>query len=149
LKITSRVTKDFGLIASAYLGTAQANGDDERLIRRGGGDLQMIYKKIRLNAALKFNDWGPYDYHRDFNLTFPFQCMVDLSTNLFKPKWLGPLSTRVGIRGTYRTLDQYSNRYLAGYVSDGNGGFTESTDIIGAPQGNEWEIRTYISFSLF
>ena len=149
LKITSRVTKDFGFIANAYLGTAQANGDDERLIKRGGGDLQMIYKKIRLNAALKFNDWGPYDYHRDFNLTFPFQCMVDLSTNLFKPKWLGPLSTRVGIRGTYRTLDKYSNRYVAGYVSDGNGGFTESADIIGAPNGNEWEIRTYISFSLF
>lgn len=149
LKITSRVTKDFGFIANAYLGTAQANGDDERLIKRGGGDLQMIYKKIRLNAALKFNDWGPYDYHRDFNLTFPFQCMVDLSTNLFKPKWLGPLSTRVGIRGTYRTLDKYSNRYIAGYVSDGNGGFIESTDIIGASKGNEWEIRTYISFSLF
>ena len=149
LKITSRVTKDFGFIANAYLGTAQANGDDERLIKRGGGDLQMIYKKIRLNAALKFNDWGPYDYHRDFNLTFPFQCMVDLSTNLFKPKWLGPLSTRVGIRGTYRTLDKYSNRYLAGYVSDGNGGFIESADIIGAPKGNEWEIRTYVSFSLF
>ena len=149
LKITSRVTKDFGFIANAYLGTAQANGDDERLIKRGGGDLQMIYKKIRLNAALKFNDWGPYDYHRDFNLTFPFQCMVDLSTNLFKPKWLGSLSTRVGIRGTYRTLDKYSNRYIAGYVSDGNGGFIESTDIIGASKGNEWEIRTYISFSLF
>ena len=149
LKITSRLTKDFGFIANAYLGTAQANGDDERLIKRGGGDLQMIYKKIRLNAALKFNDWGPYDYHRDFNLTFPFQCMVDLSTNLFKPKWLGPLSTRVGIRGTYRTLDKYSNRYVAGYVSDGNGGFIESTDIIGASKGNEWEIRTYISFSLF
>ena len=149
LKITSRVTKDFGFIANAYLGTAQANGDDERLIKRGAGDLQMIYKKIRLNAALKFNDWGPYDYHRDFNLTFPFQCMVDLSTNLFKPKWLGPLSTRVGIRGTYRTLDKYSNRYVAGYVSDGNGGFIESTDIIGASKGNEWEIRTYISFSLF
>ena len=149
LKVTSKITKDFGLIAGAYFGTAQANGDDERLIRRAGGDLRMIYKKIRLNAALKFNDWGPYDYHRDFNLTFPFQCMVDLSTNLFKPKWLGPLSTRVGIRGTYRTLDKYSNRYLAGYISDGNGGFVESTDIIGAPKGNEWEIRTYISFSLF
>ena len=168
LKVTSKITKDFGLIAGAYFGTAQANGDDERLIRRAGGDLRMIYKKIRLNAALKFNDWGPmiykkirlnaalkfndwgpYDYHRDFNLTFPFQCMVDLSTNLFKPKWLGPLSTRVGIRGTYRTLDKYSNRYLAGYVSDGNGGFIESADIIGAPKGNEWEIRTYISFSLF
>ena len=97
----------------------------------------------------KFNDWGPYDYHKDFNLTFPFQGMLDLSTNLAQPKWLGKLSTRVGIRGTYRTLDQYSPRYVAGYVADGVGGFESSTDIIGAGRGNEWEVRTYIAFSLF
>lgn len=149
LKVASRVSRDFGIISNVYLGTAQANGDDARLIKRLGADVRMMYKKFKLNAFVKFNDWGPYDYHKDFNLTFPFQCEVDLSTNLFKPKWLGPISTCVGIRGAFRTLDKYSPRYVAGYVSDGNGGFVESTDIIGAPHGNEWEIRTYISFSLF
>lgn len=149
LKVASRVSRDFGIISNVYLGTAQANGDDARLIKRLGADARMMYKKFKLNAFVKFNDWGPYDYHKDFNLTFPFQCEVDLSTNLFKPKWLGPISTCVGIRGAFRTLDKYSPRFVAGYVSDGNGGFVESTDIIGAPHGNEWEIRTYISFSLF
>lgn len=149
LKVASRVSRDFGIISNVYLGTAQANGDDARLIKRLGADARMMYKKFKLNAFVKFNDWGPYDYHKDFNLTFPFQCEVDLSTNLFKPKWLGSISTCVGIRGAFRTLDKYSPRYVAGYVSDGNGGFVESTDIIGAPHGNEWEIRTYISFSLF
>lgn len=149
LKVASRVSRDFGIISNVYLGTAQANGDDARLIKRLGADARMMYKKFKLNAFVKFNDWGPYDYHKDFNLTFPFQCEVDLSTNLFKPKWLGPISTCVGIRGAFRTLDKYSPRYVAGYVSDGNGGFVESTDIIGAHHGNEWEIRTYISFSLF
>lgn len=149
LKVASRLSRDFGIISNVYLGTAQANGDDARLIKRLGADARMMYKKFKLNAFVKFNDWGPYDYHKDFNLTFPFQCEVDLSTNLFKPKWLGPISTCVGIRGAFRTLDKYSPRYVAGYVSDGNGGFVESTDIIGAPHGNEWEIRTYISFSLF
>lgn len=149
LKVASRVSRDFGIISNVYLGTAQANGDDARLIKRLGADARMMYKKFKLNAFVKFNDWGPYDYHKDFNLTFPFQCEVDLSTNLFKPKWLGPISTCVGIRGAFRTLDKYSPRYVAGYVSDGNGGFVESTDIIGVPHGNEWEIRTYISFSLF
>lgn len=149
LKITSRITNDFGIIGSAYYGTGQANGDDARLIRRAGAEVRMIYKKLRLNMEAKFNDWGPYDYHKDFNLTFPFQGMLDLSTNLAQPKWLGKLSTRVGIRGTYRTLDQYSPRYVAGYVADGVGGFESSTDIIGAGRGNEWEVRTYIAFSLF
>lgn len=149
LKIASRVSQDFGLIATVYGGTAQANGDDDRLIKRVGGDLDMIYKKVRLKTMLKFNDWGPYDYHRDFNQTFPFQGVLDLSASLAKPKWMGPVSTRVGIRGTYRTLDKYSSRYVAGYVSDGAGGFETTTDMIGAGKGNEWEIRTYISFTLF
>ena len=30
----------------------------------------------------KFNDWGPYTFHRDFNLTYPMQLMADLSTTL-------------------------------------------------------------------
>lgn len=149
LKIVSRVSQNFGLIAGAYYGTAQANGDDERLITRAGVDLRMLYRKIKLNAAVKFNDWGPYDYHRDFNLTYPFQFIADLSTNLSVPKWLGSLPTRVGVRATYRTLDQYSNRYVAGYAPDANGVFQPITDMAGAPLGNEWEVMTYISFSIF
>lgn len=98
---------------------------------------------------MKFNDWGPYDYHRDFNLTFPFQGIIDLSTTLNKPKFLDFVTTRVGIRGTYRTLNQYSPRYTSGNIPDGAGNFEPGTDIIGAGYGNEWEIRTYITFSLF
>lgn len=149
LKIASRISNDFGIIASGYWGTAQANGDDGRLIRRAGADARLIYKKIKLNAMVKFNDWGPYDYHQDFNLTFPFQGIVDLSTHLSTPKWLGKVATRVGIRGTYRTLNQYSPRYVSGYTPDGSGNFGTSTDFVGSGNGNEWELRTYIAFSLF
>lgn len=149
LKIASRVSKDFGIISSIYGGTGQANGSDARLIKRIGGEARMIYKHIKLNAALKFNDWGPYDYHRDFNLTFPFQGIIDLSTTLNKPKFLDFVTTCVGIRGTYRTLNQYSPRYTSGNIPDGAGNFEPGTDIIGAGYGNEWEIRTYITFSLF
>lgn len=149
LKVASRISKDFGVISTLYCGTAQANGSDARLIKRIGGDARIIYKKVKLNAIVKFNDWGPYDYHRDFNLTYPFQGILDLSTTLNKPKWLDVVTTRVGIRGTYRTLNQYSPRYTSGYLPDGAGNFEPGTDIIGAGYGNEWEIRTYITFSLF
>lgn len=149
LKIASRVSSDFGIISSAYWGTAQANGDDARLIRRGGVDARIIYKKLKLNAMAKFNDWGPYDYHRDFNLTFPFQGIIDLSTSLGRPNWLGKVATCVGIRGTYRTLNQHSPRYVSGYTLDGTGNMGSSTDFVGAGNGNEWELRTYITFSLF
>lgn len=149
LKITSRINPNFGFIIKGYAGTGQANGDDTRLIKRGGLDADVIYKKVRFKAGAKLNDWGPYDYHRDFNLTYPFQGFLDLSTTLGKPKWIGNPRMCVGVRGTYRTLDQYSPRYIAGYVSDGNGDFTPSTNIPGVGKGNEWEIRTYIRFNIF
>lgn len=148
-KITSRPGADFGFIVKGYVGTGQANGNDPRLVKRGGLDADFMYRNIRLKAAVKLHDWGPYDYHRDFNLTYPFQGMIDLSTHLGRPKWLGSPRMSVGIRGTYRTLDKYSPRYIAGYVSDGNGDFIPSVDIPGARKGNEWEIRTYIRFNIF
>jgi hypothetical protein len=54
---------------------------------------------------------GPFDYHRDFNLTYPMQLMLDLSTTVGKPSWFILPNTQVGIRGTWRSLDQNSPRY--------------------------------------
>ncbi|MCK7529844.1 MAG: hypothetical protein MZV63_01670 [Marinilabiliales bacterium] len=70
---------------------------------------------------VKVNDWGPYDYHRDFNLTYPLQVKIDLSTTVSKPKWFDMPETRIGIRFTNRTLDQYSPRYCPTKTMDVNG----------------------------
>jgi hypothetical protein len=86
-RIVSKVNPDLGLIANIYFGNAQANGSDDRLIERIGGDVRMIYKKIKIQHTWKLNDWGPFDYHRDFNLTYPVQLMLDISTTLGKPDW--------------------------------------------------------------
>jgi hypothetical protein len=69
-RIVSKIGPDFGLVASIYGGNAQANGSDARMINRSGIDLTMIYRKMKLQSFAKFNDWGPFDYHRDFNETF-------------------------------------------------------------------------------
>ncbi|MCP3932020.1 MAG: glycosidase, partial [Bacteroidetes bacterium] len=68
-RVVSKVSPDFGFIANVFAGDAEANGSDERLVQRYGGDLRMIYKNVKLTSMLKVNDWGPFDYHRDFNLT--------------------------------------------------------------------------------
>ncbi len=145
-RIVSKINSDFGLIANVYFGTAQANGSDERLIERFGGDIRMIYKKFKLINSVKINDWGPYDYHRDFNLTFPLQFMLDLSTTLGKPDWFILPNTMIGIRGTWRSLDQYSPRYLPNVRNE------FATDPIVSPvgfdNGTEWEIRTYIHINI-
>ncbi len=87
-RIVSRINPEFGLIANLLAGDGESNGSDERLIRRYGGDIRLIYKHAKLVSMVKVNDWGPYDYHRDFNLTYPLQVKVDLSTTVSKPKWV-------------------------------------------------------------
>lgn len=145
-RIVSKLTPDFGLIGNIYFGNAQANGGDARLVERLGGDIRVIYNKSKLVSSIKLNDWGPFDYHRDFNLTYPLQLMLDLSTSVGKPNWFILPDTKIGIRGTWRTLDQYSPRYLPNVADE----FATSPIIspIGFPNGNEWEIRTYIHINI-
>jgi len=71
--------------------------------------------------------------------------MVDLSTTLGTPRWFDLPQTRVGVRGMYRTLDRWSNRYL----SEG-----AAVPVLyekypeGLDGGSEWEIRTYLHLAI-
>lgn len=146
-RVVSKLTPDLGLILNMYVGNAQANGSDDRLIERAGADLRVIYRKVKLVSSLKLNDWGPFDYHRDFNLTYPVQTSLDLSTSVGKPNWFILPDTRIGIMGIWRSLDQYSPRYSPNQTA------TEfATEPILTPvgfgNGSEWEIRTYIHINI-
>jgi len=147
-RIVAKVSRDFGVIANLYGGTAQANGSDARTVERMGLDIRTIYKKMKFISGIKFNDWGPYDYHRDYNLTFPMQIMGDLSLEIGKPDWWILPGTRIGVRATYRTLDQYSPRYNPTQTIDATGAFVPDPTAVGFPDGNEWEIRTYIQINI-
>jgi hypothetical protein len=99
---------------------------------------------VRLAAALKLNDYGPFDYHRDFNLTYPRQLMADLGWVLGTPQWLDVPETRVGVRGTWRALNTFSPRYCPERVPALTGG-TECDPTYPAPVGSEWELRSYLT----
>jgi hypothetical protein len=117
---------------SAWGGTAQANGNSTRLVTRGGFEARIDYSRLVISGFFKVNDFGPYDYHRDFNLTFRVQSMLDIAWTATAPRWFLPLQTRFGVAGKYRVLDVYSPRY----------------DLAQALVGNEWEVKTYVRFSL-
>jgi hypothetical protein len=148
-RIVSKVSPDLGWIANIYTGTAQANGDSERLVRRFGVDLRTIYKKMKAIVSYRRNDWGPFDYHRDFNLTFPHQVTLDLSTSLGKPQWFDLPDTKIGVQGTFRTLDQFSPRYCPTRTVDASGESVCDPTAIGFDNGNEWEVRTYLHINIF
>lgn len=145
-RIVSKMGARLGIIANLYGGNGQANGASERSIERFGGDFRVIYKKVKLSSHLKFNDWGPFDYHRDFNLTFPVQVMADLSTTVGKPDWFILPSTSIGVQMIWRSLDRYSPRYQPNAAEE----FATSPTIspVGFPNGNEWELRTYVRISV-
>ena len=147
-RLVSKLNKNLGIIANVYAGDAQANGSDARLIRRYGADIRSLYKKMKFHTFLKFNDWGPYDYHRDFNLTFPMQWMMDISTTTGKPDWFPLPGTRIGVMTTYRTLDKYSPRYSPVQILDPAGNVVPDPNAIGFDNGREWEIRTYIHINI-
>ncbi len=146
-RIVSKINPDLGMIANIYFGNGQANGDSERTINRLGGDLRVIYRKVKAVYTIKLNDWGPYDYHKDFNLTYPLQTSLDLSTSVGKPSWFILPDTRIGIMGIWRSLDQHSPRYSPNQTPNE---FDPEPIVspVGFGNGSEWEIRTYVHINI-
>ena len=97
---------------------------------------------------MKVNDWGPFDYHRDFNLTYPLQLMADISTTLEKPGWFVLPSTKIGLRGIWRSLDENSPRYAPATPPENVFPPQPTLDPVGFSNGSEWEIRTYIHINI-
>jgi hypothetical protein len=148
-RVVSRFSPEFGIVGSFYYGNGQANGDDQRLVTdRFGANLDVRYKKYWIKGDIKVNDWGPFDYHRDFNLTFPLQMMIDLSTTLGKPDWYVLPSTQVGIRGIWRSLNQFSPRFAPNATPIGTFNQDPPLSPFGFPNGSEWEIMTYININI-
>lgn len=147
VRAVSKINSDLGIVANILFGTAQANGDSDRLLERYVMDVRGIYKKYKLISHVKINDWGPFDYHRDFNLTYPLQLMLDLSTTLGKPDWFILPSTQMGVRMTWRSLNEFSPRYLPTVTASE---FATEPEIspVGFDNGTEWEFRTYIHVNI-
>ncbi|MFT5433518.1 MAG: beta-galactosidase, partial [Myxococcota bacterium] len=127
-----RLPHDVRLRTLLYAGQGEARGDDERLITRYGLDARLTVSRFALDVMLKIDDWGPYDFHKDFNLTYPVQMGLDASWGVVAPRWLGRLYGKFGVAFQYRTLDEHSPRYRTTATS----------------HGNEWELRTYVDISL-
>jgi beta-galactosidase len=122
---------DATLMVQPYVGQAQANGIDPRLVLRKGVQTRLWIRSILWDSWLKLDDWGPYDFHRDFNLTFPVQVTTDFSGGLGRPR-LYQTTTRIGVIGKYRTLDAFSPDMPAAFTG----------------LENEFEIATYIKVAM-
>jgi len=67
----------------------------------------VINQRHYISGYAKKNAWGPYDWYRQFNITFPYQFMLDYS--LLIDNFLDELiSSRIGFKSIFRTLDENS-----------------------------------------
>ena len=148
-RIVSKLNANTKIISNIYTGTAQANGDSDRTIHRTGLDIRMVHRQVKVAAMAQFNDWGPYDYHRDFNLTFPQQYTLDVSTFLGKSNWVDLSQTRIGVQGIYRTLNQFSPRYCPTSTINAAGNSVCVMDAQGFGNGAEWQVMSYVRINVF
>lgn len=66
-----------------------------------------FFRKYFIKGFVKKDAWGPYDYHREFNVTYPWQWMLDfcvLIDNIMDYK----LSSKIGIKYNHRMMNKYS-----------------------------------------
>ncbi len=118
------------LLLGVMGGQDQSSGDDARLVTRSAVTADLWLRHTALKTAFRWNDWGPFDYHRTFNLTYPFQALADLSTGL-RGLALEDPGTRVGMRFKYRSFDAFS-----------------PDPLITGSEGHELEIYSYLTFQM-
>jgi hypothetical protein len=104
-------------IANLVTGFEQSTGNPDGGARKFyelNGKVILGRKHI-IQGYFKKDAWGPYDFYRQFNITFPEQYKLDYSI-LLDDRRDELLSTKVGVRFLYRTVDENSpdNEYLNG-----------------------------------
>jgi hypothetical protein len=112
-KVLSRIvlnpTRDLKIITNLEAGFQQSTGAPD-------GDTREYYEiaakmiidsRHIVSGYVKKDAWGPYDWYQQFNITYPWQMMLDYS--MLIDNFLDEsLSSRIGIKGLYRTLDEDS-----------------------------------------
>lgn len=131
---SSAAWRGLRLSGTLFAGQDQARAGDPRLVTRFGGTFALLRGGLFASTDLRLHDWGPYDYHKDFNLTYPLQWYGNLSYGLPRAAF-GVADARLGLRWEWRLLDGYSQ----GYTTDPS-----------APRslGSEAEVLTYLQLGL-
>jgi hypothetical protein len=76
----------------------------------------IIGGKHIISGYFKKDAWGPYDFYRQFNVTFPEQFKIDYSMRLGNSGGLGSVAdetnaTQIGIRALYWTYDENEENF--------------------------------------
>ena len=110
----------FNLIRSFDQSTGNPDGGTRDVFELNGKAL--LNRRHLISGYFMKDKWGPYDFYRQFNLTYPEQYKIDYAYLLGNPGMLGSRTdeeraTRIGIRAILRTTDENSpdEEFLDGF----------------------------------
>ena len=108
-RIVLNPNPDLKLITKLEAGQQQSDGSPDG----GTREYYEINAKLEINKKhiiegyIKKDAWGQYDFQKQFNITFPYQFMLDYSARL--ANFIDErFASTLGIRALYRTLDENS-----------------------------------------
>ena len=108
-------------IFNLHAGRIQSTGDPEG----GSREFQTLTGKAIINKRHIFegyfrrNAFGPYDFQRQFNITFPEQFKLDYSILLDSKRDEGR-STKIGVKTLYRSYDENDEKNQLLYRQNGD-----------------------------
>jgi len=108
-KFVFNPNQNMKIISNLEGGNQQASGNpDGGLVEYMALDAKFVVNNRHyISLYAKKDAWGPLDWYRQFNITFPYQFMLDYSTlidNILDES----ISSRIGIRSLFRSLDANS-----------------------------------------
>ncbi|MDX1430332.1 MAG: hypothetical protein R3282_08595, partial [Rhodothermales bacterium] len=102
-------TPRWRVITNLLAGFQQSTGDPEggtRRFQEFAG--KVVYNRRHIfSGYVKKDAFGPYDFHRQFNVTFPYQYKLDYAL-LLDQRRDELTSTKVGVRTLFREVDENS-----------------------------------------
>jgi len=100
-RIAGRPVPGVRVNLTASAGKLQSIGKDTRLVEftKGGG--QLVLDRFLMEGSYAVDAWGPFDWHRQFNITYPVQWTAGVAWGL-APLSLLTDTNRVGVRVNYR-----------------------------------------------
>ena len=101
----NRLTLIANLLGAYQQSTGDPTGGTRKFYEAEG---KVVFdRKHILSGYVKKDAWGPYDFHEQFNITYPWQYKLDYSY-LLDSNLDELTSSKIGVRGLYRTLDSNS-----------------------------------------
>lgn len=111
---------DLKIISTLEAGKQQASGnpDGESPLYYSAEGKVILNKRHYISAYAKKDAWGPLDWYRQFNITFPYQFMLDYSL-LIDNVLDETISSRIGFRSLFRSLEDDSpGNDISGVIND-------------------------------